>query len=68
MLTRLQPGQAEIERLARRETDPRRAASFEPLALGPLPTVLALAALGIAAALVALPRLLVRLVSERGAR
>jgi hypothetical protein len=61
LLERLKPSDREIRELALRETDPRQADRFAPIARGPLFALLALAAVGIAA----LPGCLLRLI--RGA-
>ena len=63
MIERLKPGETEIRELALRETDPTQARHFEPIVRGPVFAVLALAAIGLAAA----PAMLWRLLTHRGA-
>ena len=59
----LKPTDAEIRKVAVRETDPQFAAYFEPIAKGPIVALAILAAVGLAA----LPMTLFRLVA-RGVR
>lgn len=61
----LAPSADEIERLARRETDPKLARHFEPLAIGPLPTIVTLGLIGLVAALIAPFRMLIALLKRR---
>ena len=61
MFERLRPTDREIRELALRETDPTRAARFEPIVRGPAWAVLGLLGVGLAA----LPALLVRLARGR---
>ncbi|MDE2481556.1 MAG: hypothetical protein KGN02_05165 [bacterium] len=61
----LLPSARELERVAERETDPRHARAFEPLAIGPFFTICALAGIAVLAMVLAIPRILVRLLWRR---
>jgi hypothetical protein len=66
LFTLLKPTETELERLARRETDPRFYGEFEPLTRGPFYTLLVLFLVSVCA-IVAIPwRLTMRVIGVRG--
>lgn len=58
----LRPSPRSVVALAQRETDPAAVAGFEPILLGPVMTLVALVAIGVAGIVVAPFRLIGRLV------
>lgn len=61
----LRPSPREIVTLAKREADPRYVAEFEPLHLGPIPSLLALCAIGMMGGFMAPFRAVARLRRSR---